>query len=162
MSKKKNGCGGCLVVLLAFPIGIFILGDYVFQPGPPLTAEQKIAKEEERVVKAEKKAAMRKSIGEKEDKDLDSFVAAMDEYGQGIVTSVEVEEKTATITVVDKWHHTNYQVRLQAAQDLWTIWRAITSPYKPDEARIELVDRNGNSVGGSRVWGGSLIWVQEN
>ena len=44
---------------------------------------------------------------------------------------------------------------------MWEWWAAIASPQEPDLARIKIVDAKGNEVGGSRVWGGSLIWVQD-
>lgn len=68
---------------------------------------------------------------------------------------------SATITVSNLWHVRAYQVRFQDAQTLWNMW-ARTAPTKDaDSARISIVDQNGNEVGGSRVWAGSLIWVQE-
>lgn len=65
------------------------------------------------------------------------------------------------ITVSNVWHYHPYQVRLQTAQNLWNIWAKVYSPIDVDKSRIQIVDLNGNEVGGSRVWAGSLIWVQE-
>lgn len=65
------------------------------------------------------------------------------------------------ITITNSWHYEPYQVRLQVAQKLWEAWARLHSPNEPDKARIKIVDLNGNEVGGSRVWAGSLIWVQE-
>lgn len=65
------------------------------------------------------------------------------------------------IKVSNEFHYQPYQVRLQAAQALWKGWASIYSPEDGDKARIQLVDLMGNEVGGSRVWAGSLIWVQE-
>ncbi len=65
------------------------------------------------------------------------------------------------ISVSNSWHYEPYQIRLQLAQKLWEAWAATHSPDDPDKARIQIVDGNGNEVGGSRVWAGSLIWVQE-
>ncbi|MNL67232.1 hypothetical protein D3C87_1917970 [compost metagenome] len=57
-------------------------------------------------------------------------------------------------------------MRLQTAQNLWKTWaKARTGSGSlrkdVDSARIELVDLNGNNVGGSRTLGGSLIWVKK-
>jgi hypothetical protein len=65
------------------------------------------------------------------------------------------------ITVPNGFHRLHYQERLQAAQLLWQVWVTVLKPKDPDRARIKLVDLLRNEVGGSRVLGGSLIWVQE-
>jgi hypothetical protein len=65
------------------------------------------------------------------------------------------------ITVPNAFHRLHYQERLQAAQLLWQVWVTVLKPKDADHARIKLVDRLGNEVGGSRALGGSLIWVQE-
>ena len=59
----------------------------------------------------------------------------------------------------NSWHRDVYQVRYQVAQTLWKAWAGIHSPNEPDKARIDILDLNGNKVGGSRIWAGSLIWV---
>jgi hypothetical protein len=66
------------------------------------------------------------------------------------------------ITVANHWHSQPYQMRLQMAQNLWQSWAKVHSPKDLDKARISLRDLNGNEVGGSRVFAGSVIWVQEN
>jgi hypothetical protein len=65
------------------------------------------------------------------------------------------------ITVPNAFHRLHYQERLQAAQLLWQVWVTVLKPKDADYARIKLVDRLGNEVGGSRALGGSMIWVQE-
>lgn len=67
----------------------------------------------------------------------------------------------ARVAVGDIWHGEVKQNRLQTAQSLWKVWASIRAPDEPDRARISLVDGNGNEVGGSRMWAGSLIWVQD-
>ena len=67
----------------------------------------------------------------------------------------------AKVTVSNLWHIQRYQVRLQEAQSLWEIWARIASPRDADSARIKIVDRRGNEVGGSRIVAGSMIWVQK-
>jgi hypothetical protein len=79
------------------------------------------------------------------------------------VTAQQIGDNTweATLTVADVWHIKHKQIRLQDAQTLWETWAMIASPQDQDRARIKIVDHRGNEVGGSRVWGGSLIWVNE-
>ncbi len=93
------------------------------------------------------------------------YVAALNAAGAKLVENVAVEQTgdvwEARLTVKDLWHIRHYQVRLQDAQTLWDLWARIASPKQPDLARISIVDHRGNEVGGSRIWGGSLIWVQE-
>ncbi len=82
------------------------------------------------------------------------------EISAQIVPSVTVNGNIATITVHDLWKSLDYQSRLQSAQSLWKAWALIASPDRPDQARISIVDVNGNKVGGSRSLGG-FIWVQD-
>lgn len=97
---------------------------------------------------------------------LDTYMAVLEAGEVSIVKGVEVEQNedllTATLTVDNVWHVKLYQIRLQDAQALWEAWALIASPDDLDLARISIVDLRGNEVGGSRVWAGSLIWVQEN
>jgi hypothetical protein len=67
----------------------------------------------------------------------------------------------AEITVQDIWHLQNKQMRLQNAQNMWDVWAKLASPTELDAARIKILDLNGNEVGGSRIFAGSLIWVQD-
>lgn len=126
-----------------------------------IAAERKAAEEEAAQEKAAKEAAQR----EVKDR-LDAYMAVLNAAEVKLIDSVRVRrigDKTweAELTVRDIWHLRHYQLRLQDAQTLWEAWAVIASPSEPDSARINLVDGNGNEVGGSRVWGGSLIWVQK-
>jgi hypothetical protein len=98
-------------------------------------------------------------------KKLDAYVAVLDLAEVKLIDDVSVKYElgswNATLTVRNLWHLRHKQIRFQDAQTLWKAWAAIASPKDPDNARIKLVDQNGNEVGGSRVWGGSLIWVQD-
>jgi hypothetical protein len=47
------------------------------------------------------------------------------------------------------------------AKMLWKAWASIHNPTNPDKARISIRDVTGGEVGGSRVWAGSLIWVDD-
>ncbi len=86
------------------------------------------------------------------------------EAGRALIVSVEeyaLNSNTAKITVSNAWHGRPYQIRLQDAQPLWKVWSQINYPVKPDHTRLKLVDLMGNEVGGSRVLGGSMIWVKD-
>jgi hypothetical protein len=63
------------------------------------------------------------------------------------------------ITVTNDWLYQPYQIRKQNAEKLWSKWALTYSPGKPDSAYLKIVDFNGNKVGGSSVWGGSLVDV---
>lgn len=137
-------------------------------------AEAERRAREERII-AERKAAEEKAAAEKAAKEvaqktvkdkLDAYMAVLNAADVKLIDSVSVRrigDKTweAELTVRNIWHLRHYQLRLQDAQTLWKAWAVIASPNEPDLARIKLVDENGNEVGGSRILGGSLIWVQE-
>lgn len=134
---------------------------------PDVTALIQTAEEAKRAAAErqdrEKRMAEKKAVQAKIEQRLDQFVATLTEAGlkKTDIHSVAVEKDTAIITVPNIWHVRAYQIRLQDAQTLWNVWASIASPKDPDKARIKLVDFNGNEVGGSRILGGSLIWVQE-
>jgi hypothetical protein len=94
--------------------------------------------------------------------ELLTFIRSVDKNGD-IVVSVSQgnDSNTAKITVANQWHYEPYQMRLQTAQITWKAWAGFRSPKEPDKARIKIVDRMENEVGGSRIWGGSLIWVKD-
>ncbi len=84
--------------------------------------------------------------------------------GRALIVRVEQDARdtnTAKITVSNAWHGRPHQIRLQDAQALWKVWSQINYPVKPDHTRLKLVDLMGNEVGGSRVLGGSMIWVKD-
>ena len=120
--------------------------------GKRIAAEQKRVQEQEYPQKQAKLKA-----------DLDGLMAALKAAGidKSIIDRCSAEDDTLTIVVANAWHFQPYQIRLQAAQNLWNLWAKLRSPNDPDKARIELTDYNGNSVGGSRWLAGSLIWVKK-
>lgn len=97
---------------------------------------------------------------------LSTYRSLLESTNVSVVERLEAEEVVPgvlelTLTVGNRWHVRHYQVRLQDAQTLWRAWAATVSPEATDSARIKIVDRMGNEVGGSRLLGGSLIWVKE-
>ena len=136
------------------------------------TYEQKIAENQEKKRIAEERiAAEQKRIQEEEHqqkeaklkRDLDSFMTVLKTAGidNSIIDRCSANDNELTIVVTNAWHFQPYQIRFQAAQNLWSLWAKLRSPNDPDKARIELTDYNGNSVGGSRWLAGSLIWVKK-
>lgn len=94
--------------------------------------------------------------------DVETFWAKIKDTGN--VASVKPSvcgNHTVLCVVKDSWHFLPYQIRKQKAQALWRIWAGIHSPDDLDKSGIELQARSGDEIGGSRVWGGSLIWVNE-
>lgn len=81
---------------------------------------------------------------------------------ESFISNLSVRKHTCTLQVHNDWHYQPYQIRLQVTQNLWKIWASCHYPTNPDQARIKIVDHNGNEVAGSRIFGGSLIWAQEN
>lgn len=63
----------------------------------------------------------------------------------------------AKIVVSNLWHTQHYQRRLQMAQNLLKIWNKTCS--SPGWCRIQLIDINGNEVGGMKS--SDNVWVQE-
>jgi hypothetical protein len=78
-----------------------------------------------------------------------------------IFRTAYADDRTLTIVVTNYWHLRLYQIRLQDAQLLQRLWAKVYCPSDPDTARITIVDVLGNEVGGSRIWGGTMIWVQK-
>jgi len=120
-------------------------------------------KEEERAKHAQEEAAKAAAEEAAKPSNLDTFMSILKTAGvdNSIIDRVSQNGDSLTIVVANAWHYEPHQIRLQAAQNLWDIWARIRSPKNPDKARLELTDLNGNSVGGSRVLAGSLIWVKE-
>jgi hypothetical protein len=65
------------------------------------------------------------------------------------------------VVVGPGWHRQVKQERLIAAQNLWATWAQINSPKDLDKSRLELLDVNGNEVGGSGILAGSSISVPD-
>jgi hypothetical protein len=86
----------------------------------------------------------------------------MSGIGLETVEKVQVSSMPNIVKIVvsNSWHSQPYQIRLQAAQGLQKLWGNLYLPESPDRGRIELVDLNGNKVGGSKIMGG--VWVNEN
>lgn len=70
--------------------------------------------------------------------------------------SIKADVNELSITVGSTWHRVVYQERLIAAQKLWKLWADINTPSDLDTSRIQLVDVNGNRVGGSGLMGSSI------
>ena len=82
----------------------------------------------------------------------------------GLICSASVGRRSRTrqlkIVVTGQWHYQPEAVRQELATSLWTLWARMQEPDRPDSAPISIVSTSGKEVGGSRIWGGSLIWVE--
>jgi hypothetical protein len=133
-----------------------------------LAAEEQARKDEARKkdeARAQQERARREAAERIVQDKVDAYVAVLDAGGVSLVENVSAQVSDdiweATLTVSNLWHIRHKQIRLQDAQALWEAWARIASPKKQDSARIRIVDYRGNEVGGSRLWGGSLIWVND-
>ena len=179
---KAVGPVGCLVTLgivLLMVVCAVQMADYQPPPRSPARIEADRKRQEAARIRAEKKqqTADRKAEEKRQRKseteqrlargpsDVKKLMAALrkEDMDESFVVRGKYERigRTATLTLPNDWHYEIYQSRLQAAQGLWKLWSTIHSPNDPDLARIKLVDLMGNEVGGSRLLGGSLIWVKK-
>ena len=132
-----------------------------------LAEEARRAEELARQGEERARAEARREQAQQEVQDrLDAYLAVLALAEVDVVERVSVQRISgniweATLTVKNIWHVRHKQLRLQDAQALWEAWAVIASPDAPDSARIKIVDLRGNPVGGSRVWAGSLIWVDD-
>lgn len=165
MSKQtRNGIialVGCLSVFVVIPA----LGSLSDSIDTGSSKKQEVEQAETRR-KAEARQAKETSDRQRAGASLVKFKAQMKtiDPSNALIANVENNDRITgqvTITVSNYWHNQNYQLRLQAAQNLWKTWAALYSPTEPDSARIELVDFNGNKVGGSSMWGGSMVEVDK-
>lgn len=74
-----------------------------------------------------------------------------------IVFAVQVDGKTATVTVEKQWSTVPRAGRIDVARALWKSWASIASPENPDEALIRIVDSSGKDVGGSVSFGSNIV-----
>lgn len=109
-----------------------------------------------------------KTIVEKRKKILDSYISKLNEVGMNQFVEMvsykyaDANECSIVVKVRDTWHYQLKQIRLQAAQNLWELWsQSYYLEDKKDKCRMELVDLNGNNVGGSSWLGGSILNVKE-
>lgn len=79
-------------------------------------------------------------------------------YVEEVKINKEIK-KTVDIYVGDHWHYLPYQIRYQMAQNIWKKWAIALGLSDIDIARIKIKDLNGNIVGGSSVFAGSIVWV---
>ena len=132
------------------------------------TAEAKAAGEadarEQAAAAAEARRVEAARLGAKAAEDRQTFVklinatsgasALVQSVRQGTYGPEELE-----ITVKNIWFVLAKGLRLQHAQTLWQVWARIHSPGNLDSSRIQLIDANGNPLGGSGFLGGSSVSV---
>ena len=114
------------------------------------------------------KEAQIKVIIEKRKKILDNYLSILNEAGMNQFVEIvsykyaDINECSIIIKVRNTWHYQLKQLRLQAAQNLWELWsQSYYLESERDKCRMELVDLNGNGVGGSSWLGGSVVNVKD-
>ena len=99
---------------------------------------------------------------------LESYIRKLDDIGVNQFIELisykyaSSDECSIVVRVRNTWHYQHKQIRLQAAQNLWNLWsQSYYLESNKDKCRMELVDSNGNNVGGSSWLGGSVIGVKD-
>lgn len=105
---------------------------------------------------------------EKRKKILQDFIEKINSVGMNEYLELvsykytDISECSVVIKVRNTWHSELKQIRLQAAQNLWNLWsQGYYLEDEKDKCRMELVDLNGNNVGGSSWMGGSVVGVKD-
>ncbi|MDI9379768.1 MAG: hypothetical protein QM845_02670 [Verrucomicrobiota bacterium] len=79
----------------------------------------------------------------------------------GIQTQCTGTQWYLTLSATIPWGTLDYDLRLAVAKAIWNRWQELASPDDPDKARISIQSVAGREIGGSRMLGGSLIWVEK-
>jgi hypothetical protein len=104
----------------------------------------------------------KKGEGAANDSHVIRFITLVKYQTEGkFIRQVGRKGETIDVYVGNEWHFLPYQIRLQMAQNIWATWVLASNPETPDRARVDIKDLNGNSVGGSKLLGGSLSWVSK-
>lgn len=108
------------------------------------------------------------NIVENRKKILEDYLKKINEVGMNQYLELvsykyaDTSECSIVIKVRNTWHYQQKQIRLQAAQNLWNLWsQEYYLEDTKDNCRMELVDLNGNNVGGSSWLGGSVVNVKD-
>lgn len=119
-------------------------------------------------VAQESKNKQTKNLTENRKKILQDYIKKLDDAGMNQFIELisykyaSTDECSIVIKVRDTWHYQQKQIRLEAAQNLWNLWaQGYYLENKKDNCRMELVDLNGNNVGGSSWLGGSVVNVKD-
>ncbi|MBU4210640.1 hypothetical protein KJ637_04380, partial [Patescibacteria group bacterium] len=109
-----------------------------------------------------------KNLIENRKKILQDYIKKLDDTGMNqFIESISYKyastnECSIVVKVRNTWHSQLKQVRLQATQNLWSLWsQSYFLEDEKDKCRMELVDLNGNNVGGSSWLGGSVVNVKD-
>lgn len=119
-------------------------------------------------VAQENKERQAKDLVENRKKILEGYIKKLDDVGMNQFIELisykyaSTDECSIVVRVRNTWHYQHKQIRLQAAQNLWNLWsQSYYLETEKDKCRMELVDLNGNNVGGSSWLGGSVIGVKD-
>ena len=79
--------------------------------------------------------------------------------GKPYIDRCSIDDHLMTLTVNNIWHRVVKQIRFQKVQDFRKLWTEIDRARPADLSRIQIVDLNGNVVGGCDRWDASKVWV---
>jgi hypothetical protein len=116
--------------------------------------------EQERKEAEQREFAERKKTRVLEMQDTETFLKKIIEHElEAVFPSASVQKKHLTVRVANEWHYQPYQIRLQAAQNVYEIWFKVANT--PDDTRVKMTiaDTNGNTVGGKDSLYG--VWVDK-
>jgi hypothetical protein len=130
---------------------------------PVLTQEQHLAKQG----KEKQSLAQRQKAGTEVVKQMTSIInnAGMGSYISNVSLEYVSSLPQLVLEVRSNWHYQSKQVRKDATTKLWERWVRLCLIKKlgeeADSCRIKLISQSGDAVGGSRVFAGSLIYVND-
>ena len=128
---------------------------------------QEAEEAERKRIAAQERIEEQRERDQAEQKELDqkskAFLKLLEFVEADFVESIhclrDEDEFTVRITVSAAWHMASYDDRLGLAKVLWGAWAEIASPHNTSMARIEILDRHGNKIGGSKFLSNRKIWV---
>lgn len=131
-------------------------------------SDSEYQKQREIKVAKENQDRQAKKLVENRKKIIEGYIKNINDIGMNQFIELvsykyaSTDECSIVIKVRNAWHYQLKQIRLQAAQNLWNLWsQSYYLENTKDDCRMELVDLNGNNVGGSSWLGGSVVSVKD-
>lgn len=121
---------------------------------------ERVAREEEaaaarKVAEATERARVAETVREK-------MLADFKRSPVQVIADIQVRARrgegyTADVTVTNLWHVRHKQIRLQDAQTLLASLIASVPSENRNDVRLNILDLNGNKVGGTDMWGSATV-----
>lgn len=131
-------------------------------PAPPAVPVKTVAQEAE---EARERRAAALAKARPAEKRFKAALRKLDPAGSLFAEVAVREEYPAQmlLLVTPGWDAAPKAQRMWAAEVIWKMWADANAENvsNPDQSRISLVVPSGREVGGSRVWAGSMIWVDD-